>query len=93
MNTNQLGESHCLHARDHIAYLGPPQRPALQFARAEYRDRINRFNKLCIPRSLHGSPAGEISSWKALPHAGKLAIEAVDRYVPARGALSHGEGG
>ena len=84
----------CLHAHkiDHIAHLGPA-------AAAGIGTMLNLDAEIiyqAVQQALHvtvstrQSRKGEISSWKAFApsHAGKLAIEAVDRAMRGEGAPS-----
>lgn len=80
-----LVKSICLHKHkvDHIAHLGPAQAAGLGAMLGLDRETIYQ----AIQQTLHvcvtsrQSRKGEISSWKAYApaHAGKLAIEAIDR--------------
>ena len=84
----------CLHEHkiDHIAHLGPSVAAGLGSLLKLKVDTIYQS----IQQSLHTtistrqSRKGEISSWKAFApaHAGKLAIEAVDRCMRGEGAPS-----
>jgi len=84
----------CLHAHkiDHIAHIGPSAAAALGTLLRLNRETIYQ----AIQQALHvtcttrQSRKGEISSWKAYApaHAGKLAIEAVDRCMRGEGAPS-----
>ena len=84
----------CLHEHkiDHIAHLGPSVAAGLGTLLKLKKDIIYQS----IQQSLHTtistrqSRKGEISSWKAFApsHAGKLAIEAVDRCMRGEGAPS-----
>ena len=84
----------CLHKHkvDHIAHLGPSVAAGIG---AMLRLNTNIIYQ-AIQQSLHTtistrqSRKGEISSWKAYApaHAGKLAIEAVDRVLRGEGAPS-----
>jgi len=84
----------CLHKHkiDHIAHLGPSVAAGLGSLLKLNTDKIYQS----IQQSLHTtistrqSRKGEISSWKAFApaHAGKLAIEAVDRCMRGEGAPS-----
>ena len=84
----------CLHKHkvDHIAHLGPSVAAGIG---AMLRLNTNIIYQ-AIQQSLHTtistrqSRKGEISSWKAYApaHAGKLAIEAVDRVMRGEGAPS-----
>lgn len=84
----------CLHAHkiDHIAHLGPSAAGgigALLGLDTEiiYQSIQQALHVCCTTRQ---SRKGEISSWKAYApaHAGKLAIEAVDRCMRGEGAPS-----
>jgi 2-methylcitrate dehydratase len=84
----------CLHAHriDHIAHLGPSVAAALGTLLAlptqtVYQAVQQALHVTCTTRQ---SRKGEISSWKAYApaHAGKLAIEAVDRCMRGEGAPS-----
>ncbi len=84
----------CLHEHkiDHIAHLGPSVAAGLGTLLKLNTDTIYQS----IQQALHTcistrqSRKGEISSWKAFApaHAGKLAIEAVDRCMRGEGAPS-----
>ena len=84
----------CLHEHkiDHIAHLGPSVAAGLGSLLRLKTDTIFQS----VQQSLHTtistrqSRKGEISSWKAFApaHAGKLAIEAVDRCMRGEGAPS-----
>ena len=84
----------CLHKHkiDHVAHLGPSVAAGLGAMLKLNTDTIYQ----AIQQSLHTtistrqSRKGEISSWKAYApaHAGKLAIEAVDRAMRGEGAPS-----
>ncbi len=84
----------CLHEHkiDHIAHLGPSVAAGLGSLLKLKTDTIYQS----IQQALHTtistrqSRKGEISSWKAFApaHAGKLAIEAVDRCMRGEGAPS-----
>ncbi len=84
----------CLHEHkiDHIAHLGPSVAAGLGSLLKLNTDTIYQS----IQQALHTtvstrqSRKGEISSWKAFApsHAGKLAIEAVDRCMRGEGAPS-----
>jgi len=89
-----LVRSICLHAHkiDHVAHLGPS-------AAAGIGTMLNLPIEIiyqAVQHALHVTTAtrqsrkGEISSWKAFApsHAGKLAIEAVDRAIYGEGAPS-----
>ncbi len=84
----------CLHERkiDHIAHLGPAVAAGLGAllgldVEVTYQ-AIQQALHTCV--STRQSRKGEISSWKAYApaHAGKLAIEAVDRAMRGEGAPS-----
>ncbi len=84
----------CLHKHrvDHIAHLGPSVAAGIGTMLKLHTDTIYQS----IQQALHTtistrqSRKGEISSWKAFApaHAGKLAIEAVDRAMRGEGAPS-----
>mgnify|MGYP005995520847 CR=1 FL=1 len=84
----------CLHEHkiDHIAHLGPSVAAGLGTLLKLKTETIYQS----IQQALHTtistrqSRKGEISSWKAFApsHAGKLAIEAVDRWMRGEGAPS-----
>ncbi len=84
----------CLHKHkiDHIAHLGPSVAAGIGSMLKLNTETIYQ----AIQQSLHStvstrqSRKGEISSWKAYApaHAGKLAIEAVDRVMRGEGAPS-----
>jgi 2-methylcitrate dehydratase len=84
----------CLHKHkiDHIAHLGPSVAAGVSTALSLDTDTAYQ----AIQQALHTtvstrqSRKGEISSWKAFApaHAGKLAIEAVDRVMRGEGAPS-----
>ncbi len=84
----------CLHKHkiDHIAHLGPSVAAGLGSLLKLNTEKIYQS----IQQALHTtistrqSRKGEISSWKAFApaHAGKLAIEAVDRCMRGEGAPS-----
>ncbi len=84
----------CLHEHkiDHIAHLGPSVAAGLGSLLKLNTDTIYQSvqQALHITVSTRQSRKGEISSWKAFApaHAGKLAIEAVDRCVRGEGAPS-----
>ena len=84
----------CLHARkiDHIAHIGPSAAAGIGTllgldASCIYQAVQQGLHVTCTTRQ---SRKGEISSWKAYApaHAGKLAIEAVDRCMRGEGAPS-----
>ena len=89
-----LVKSICLHKHkiDHIAHLGPSVAAGLGSLLKLKTEIIYQG----IQQSLHNtistrqSRKGEISSWKAFApaHAGKLAIEAIDRTMRGEGAPS-----
>ena len=84
----------CLHEHkvDHIAHLGPSVAAGLGTLLKLSTDNVYQ----AVQQALHTtvstrqSRKGEISSWKAFApaHAGKLAIEAVDRTMRGEGAPS-----
>ena len=84
----------CLHAHkvDHIAHLGPSAAAGLGTLLGLPTETVYQ----AVQQALHTSVStrqsrkGEISSWKAFApaHAGKLAIEAVDRTMRGEGAPS-----
>ena len=84
----------CLHEHkiDHIAHLGPSVAAGLGSLLKLNTDTIYQSvqQALHITVSTRQSRKGEISSWKAFApaHAGKLAIEAVDRCMRGEGAPS-----
>ena len=84
----------CLHEHkvDHIAHLGPSVAAGLGSLLDLKTDVIYQSvqQALHITISTRQSRKGEISSWKAFApaHAGKLAIEAVDRCIRGEGAPS-----
>ncbi len=84
----------CLHEHkiDHIAHLGPSVAAGLGSLLKLNTDKIYQSiqQSLHITVSTRQSRKGEISSWKAFApaHAGKLAIEAVDRCMRGEGAPS-----
>ena len=84
----------CLHARkiDHIAHIGPSAAAGIGTllgldASCIYQAVQQGLHVTCTTRQ---SRKGEISSWKAYApaHAGKLAVEAVDRCMRGEGAPS-----
>lgn len=84
----------CLHARkiDHIAHLGPSAAAGIGTllgleTPCVYQAVQQALHVTCTTRQ---SRKGEISSWKAYApaHAGKLAVEAVDRCMRGEGAPS-----
>ncbi len=84
----------CLHEHkiDHIAHLGPSVAAGLGSLLKLNTDKIYQSvqQALHITVSTRQSRKGEISSWKAFApaHAGKLAIESVDRCMRGEGAPS-----
>ncbi len=84
----------CLHAHkiDHVAHLGPSVAAGIGTMLGLSTETIYQ----AVQQALHTTTAtrqsrkGEISSWKAYApsHAGKLAIEAVDRAMRGEGAPS-----
>jgi 2-methylcitrate dehydratase len=84
----------CLHAHkiDHVAHLGPSAAAGigtlLGLDTAAIYQSVQQA--LHVTTSTRQSRKGEISSWKAFApsHAGKLAIEAVDRAMLGEGAPS-----
>jgi len=84
----------CLHEHkiDHIAHLGPSVAAGLGSLLRLKTDVIYQSvqQALHITISTRQSRKGEISSWKAFApaHAGKLAIESVDRCMRGEGAPS-----
>ncbi len=84
----------CLHEHkiDHIAHLGPSVAAGLGSLLKLSTDIIYQSVQQALHTtvSTRQSRKGEISSWKAFApaHAGKLAIEAVDRCVRGEGAPS-----
>ena len=84
----------CLHEHkiDHIAHLGPSVAAGLGSLLNLKTDLIYQSvqQALHITVSTRQSRKGEISSWKAFApaHAGKLAVEAVDRCMRGEGAPS-----
>ena len=84
----------CLHEHkiDHIAHLGPSVAAGLG-SLLKLKDQIiyqSVQQALHVTVSTRQSRKGEISSWKAFApaHAGKLAIESVDRCMRGEGAPS-----
>ena len=84
----------CLHAHkiDHIAHIGPSAAAGIGTllgleTETIYQSVQQGLHVTCTTRQ---SRKGEISSWKAFApaHAGKLAIEAVDRCMRGEGAPS-----
>ncbi len=84
----------CLHAHkiDHVAHLGPSAAAGIGTLLGLPTDIIYQAvqQALHVTTSTRQSRKGEISSWKAFApsHAGKLAIEAVDRAMRGEGAPS-----
>ena len=84
----------CLHEHkiDHIAHLGPSVAAGLGSLLKLNTDTIYQSVQQALHTtvSTRQSRKGEISSWKAFApaHAGKLAIEAVDRCIRGEGAPS-----
>jgi len=84
----------CLHEHkiDHIAHLGPSVAAGLGSLLKLKTETIYQSvqQALHVTVSTRQSRKGEISSWKAFApaHAGKLAIEAVDRCMRGEGAPS-----
>ena len=84
----------CLHKHkiDHIAHLGPSVAAGIGTMLKLDTDKIYQAvqQALHVTISTRQSRKGEISSWKAYApaHAGKLAIEAVDRAMRGEGAPS-----
>ena len=84
----------CLHEHkiDHIAHLGPSVAAGLGSLLKLNTDTIYQSVQQALHTtvSTRQSRKGQISSWKAFApaHAGKLAIEAVDRCVRGEGAPS-----
>lgn len=84
----------CLHAHriDHIAHLGPSAAAGIGTLLGLDTKTIYQAvqQALHVTVSTRQSRKGEISSWKAYApsHAGKLAIEAVDRCMRGEGAPS-----
>ena len=84
----------CLHAHkiDHIAHLAPAQAAGIGTLLGLKQDVIYHAVQQAVHVSFttRQSRKGEISSWKAYApaHAGKLAIEAVDRVMRGEGAPS-----
>ncbi len=84
----------CLHKHkvDHIAHLGPSVAAGLGAMLKLNTETIYQAiqQALHVTISTRQSRKGEISSWKAFApaHAGKLAIEAVDRAMRGEGAPS-----
>jgi 2-methylcitrate dehydratase len=84
----------CLHAHkiDHVAHLGPSAAAGIGTLLNLPTEVIYQAvqQALHVTTSTRQSRKGEISSWKAFApsHAGKLAIEAVDRAMRGEGAPS-----
>lgn len=84
----------CLHAHkiDHIAHLGPAQAAGIGTLLRLPVETIYQAVQQAVHVSVttRQSRKGEISSWKAFApaHAGKLAVEAVDRAMRGEGAPS-----
>ncbi len=84
----------CLHAHkiDHIAHLGPAAAAGLGAMLNLGTEVVYQAvqQALHVTVSTRQSRKGEISSWKAFApsHAGKLAVEAVDRAMRGEGAPS-----
>ena len=84
----------CLHEHkiDHVAHLGPSVAAGLGTLLGLEADVIYQAvqQALHVTTATRQSRKGEISSWKAYApsHAGKLAIEAVDRAMRGEGAPS-----
>jgi 2-methylcitrate dehydratase len=84
----------CLHAHkiDHVAHLGPSAAAGIGTLLDLPTETIYQAvqQALHVTTSTRQSRKGEISSWKAFApsHAGKLAIEAVDRAMRGEGAPS-----
>ena len=84
----------CLHEHkiDHIAHLGPSAAAGIGTLLSLKTEQIYQAvqQALHVTVSTRQSRKGEISSWKAFApaHAGKLAIEAVDRVMRGEGAPS-----
>jgi 2-methylcitrate dehydratase len=84
----------CLHAHkiDHVAHLGPSAAAGIGTMLGLPTEVIYQAvqQALHVTTATRQSRKGEISSWKAFApsHAGKLAIEAVDRAMRGEGAPS-----
>jgi 2-methylcitrate dehydratase len=84
----------CLHAHkiDHIAHLCPAQAAGIGTLLGLKQDVVYQAVQQAVHVSFttRQSRKGEISSWKAFApaHAGKLAVEAVDRAMRGEGAPS-----
>ncbi|WP_020175140.1 MmgE/PrpD family protein [Methyloferula stellata] len=89
-----LTRSICLHEHkiDHVAHLGPSVAAGLGTLLGLETEVIYQAvqQALHVTTATRQSRKGEISSWKAFApaHAGKLAIEAVDRSMRGEGAPS-----
>ncbi|MPY69854.1 MAG: MmgE/PrpD family protein [Alphaproteobacteria bacterium] len=89
-----LVKSICLHAHkiDHIAHLGPSAAAGIGTLLGLPAETTYQAiqQALHVTTTTRQSRKGEISSWKAFApaHAGKLAIEAVDRAMRGEGAPS-----
>jgi 2-methylcitrate dehydratase len=89
-----LVKSICLHKHkiDHVAHLGPSAAAGIGTLLKLPADVIYQAvqQALHVTTATRQSRKGEISSWKAYApsHAGKLAIEAVDRAMRGEGAPS-----
>ncbi len=89
-----LVRSICLHAHkiDHVAHLGPSAAAGLGTLLGLPTETIYQAvqQALHVTTATRQSRKGEISSWKAFApsHAGKLAVEAVDRAMRGEGAPS-----
>ena len=89
-----LVRSICLHEHkiDHVAHLGPSAAAGIGTLLGLPTDIIYQAvqQALHVTTATRQSRKGEISSWKAFApsHAGKLAIEAVDRAMRGEGAPS-----
>jgi 2-methylcitrate dehydratase len=89
-----LVKSICLHAHkiDHVAHLGPSAAAGIGTLLGLDTEVIYQAvqQALHVTTATRQSRKGEISSWKAYApsHAGKLAIEAVDRAMRGEGAPS-----
>ena len=89
-----LVRSICLHAHkiDHVAHLGPSAAAGIGTLLGLPTEIIYQAvqQALHVTTATRQSRKGEISSWKAFApsHAGKLAIEAVDRAMRGEGAPS-----
>ena len=84
----------CLHAHkiDHVAHLGPSAAAGIGAMLGLPAETVFQAvqQALHVTTATRQSRKGEISSWKAFApsHAGKLAIEAVDRAMRGEGAPS-----